>query len=227
LSAGPDMRHYFSMAGRADEREADSGVWPAQPPVSGFRPAAGSPSVSASAETTVRASDAERDVVLTELGEGFAQGRLSHETFVFRVEATLRARHRDELSSQLADLPPTRRGPVLRARLAGLAKTARGALDSARRPSGPPALVLPPGDQDRYTIGREWACDLSIGDMSVSRWHADLRRAAGGWRLADLGSLNGTRLNGWRIAGSVPVRAGDVVSFGTATFVLAPAPGLA
>jgi hypothetical protein len=208
------MGQNFSMAGLAEERATDLG-WLAPPP--------------GSAATTMRASDAERDKVLTELGEGFAQGRLSHETFVFRVEATLRARRRDELSDQLADLPPVRGGPVLRAKLRGLARTARGALDRPLRPAGspapagPPALLLPPGDQDRYTIGREWACDLSIGDLSVSRWHADLRRQAGGWRLADLGSLNGTRLNGWRIAGPVPVRPGDVVSFGTVTFVLAQA----
>jgi hypothetical protein len=201
------------MAGLAGEREADS-VWPAQPPAS-------------AAETTMRASDAERDHVLTELGEGFAQGRLSHETFVFRVEATLRARRRGELSDQVADLPPKPRRPRLPARLRGLARAARDALDDLGRPPRPPYLVLPPGDQERYTIGREWDCDLSIGDMSVSRWHADLRRAAGGWRLADLGSLNGTRLNGWRIGGPVPVRPGDVVSFGTATFVLAPASGSA
>jgi Domain of unknown function (DUF1707)/Inner membrane component of T3SS, cytoplasmic domain len=220
LSAGPGMRHYFSMAGLAGERAADQ-VWPAQPPVS----AAGPGTPPSAAETTMRASDAERDQVLTELGEGFAQGRLSHETFVFRVEATLRAQRRGELSDQLADLPPKPRRPALRAKLRGLATAAREVCGSPWRSSGPPTLVLPPGDQDRYTIGREWACDLSISDMSVSRWHADLRRQAGGWRLADLGSLNGTRLNGWRIAGSVPVRAGDLVSFGTATFVLAQTPG--
>ena len=45
----------------------------------------------------MRASDGERDVVLARLGDDFAQGRLSHDTFVFRVEATLRARLRGEL----------------------------------------------------------------------------------------------------------------------------------
>ncbi|MGH3398124.1 MAG: DUF1707 SHOCT-like domain-containing protein, partial [Streptosporangiaceae bacterium] len=55
-----------------------------------------------------RASDAEREVVLDKLGDGFAEGRLSHETLVFRVEATLLARHRGELDSQVADLPTPR-----------------------------------------------------------------------------------------------------------------------
>jgi hypothetical protein len=164
---------------------------------------------------TVRASDAEREVVLTELGEGFAQGRLSHETFVYRVEAALRARHQDELESQVADLPPARRGPTLLGRV-------RAAVCDWLR-SGPPTLLLPAAAAERYTIGREWSCDMSIADMTVSRWHADLRWAPDGWRLADLGSLNGTRLNGWRISGPAPVRPGDLVTFGTVTYVLGEA----
>jgi Domain of unknown function (DUF1707)/Inner membrane component of T3SS, cytoplasmic domain len=218
------MRQYFSMAGLAGEREADS-VWPVQPPVSSALRVDSVSAAPTAAETTMRASDAERNQVLTELGEGFAQGRLSHETFVFRVEATLRAQRRGELSNQVADLPPKPRRPRLRARLRGMAQAVRDVRGSPGRQRGSRYLVLPPGDQERYTIGREWDCDLSIGDMSVSRWHADLRRSASGWRLADLGSLNGTRLNGWRIGGPVAVRPGDVVSFGTATFVLAPASG--
>jgi pSer/pThr/pTyr-binding forkhead associated (FHA) protein len=37
--------------------------------------------------------------------------------------------------------------------------------------------------------------------------------------LDDLGSTNGTRLNGWRVRAWVPVRDGDMVSFGAATYV--------
>jgi hypothetical protein len=176
-----------------------------------------------------RASDADRDQVITELGEGFAQGRLSHETFVFRVDAALRARRQHELDDQVADLRGTRRrgrpalAPSLRKRVRELSQTVQATVASWGR-YAPPALVLPTGPARRYTIGREWACDMSISDMTVSRWHADLRLAPGGWRLADLGSLNGTRLNGWRITEPVPVQPGDLVSFGTATFVLAEVP---
>jgi Domain of unknown function (DUF1707)/Inner membrane component of T3SS, cytoplasmic domain len=186
-------------------------------------------------DDAMRASDAERDEVLIELRQGFAEGRLSHETFVFRVEATLRARRLVELDDQVADLPPLRRArPVLARSLAAQRERARGLLARTRQAGrnaqaaadnwlrpGPPTLVLPTGPRQRYTIGREWACDMSISDMTVSRWHADLRPGPAGWWLADLGSLNGTRLNGWRITGSVPVRPGDVVSFGTASFMLA------
>lgn len=181
----------------------------------------------------MRVSDAERDRVLTELGEGFAEGRLSHETFVFRVDATMRARRRAELDDQVADLPAPRRARELLARellarpLLALARDLRRTAQATAalwRCPVPPELVLPAGQGQRYTIGREWACDMSIADMTVSRWHADLLRYPGGWRLGDLGSTNGTRLNGWRINGPVPVHAGDLVSFGTVTFVLAEAP---
>jgi Domain of unknown function (DUF1707)/FHA domain len=186
----------------------------------------------------VRASDAEREQVLDKLGTGFAEGRLSHDTFVFRVEATLLARRRGELDSQIADLPaPQRRRlksprPLLervaeRGRELGrdfgremgtAARAAAARLPRLDRP--PPVLTLPTETRMRFTIGRELACDVSIGDLTVSRWHADLSRGPAGWRLADLGSTNGTRLNGWRITGPVHVHPGDLVSFGMATFVL-------
>jgi FHA domain/Domain of unknown function (DUF1707) len=180
----------------------------------------------------LRASDAERDQVIAELGDGYVAGRLSHDTFVYRVEATLRARHVNELDYQVSDLPlpRSRRGVRDRARELGaqigreLGSAARTAARGWRRTRQPGVLFLPEGSQDRYTIGRELACDMSIGDSTVSRWHADLCWAQGGWRLTDLGSTNGTRLNGWRITTPVLVRPGDLVSFGLATFVLQGAP---
>jgi pSer/pThr/pTyr-binding forkhead associated (FHA) protein len=65
---------------------------------------------------------------------------------------------------------------------------------------------------------------MRLTDMTVSRWHASLQREDGEWLLADLGSTNGTRLNGWRVNNPMPVRAGDTVSFGTVTFVLTERP---
>jgi FHA domain-containing protein/uncharacterized protein DUF1707 len=222
------------MTRLAGERESDARGFPAPLLPGGQRPpdAAGA---------GTRASDAERDRVLDELGDGFVAGRLSHETFVLRVDATLRARRLAELDDQVADLRPDRRSPALRARAllerAGelsrdlgreVSRTVKSAADGRRRAHGPPPLLLPRVPRQRYTIGREWACDLAIPHPTVSRWHADLRPGAGGWWLADLGSLNGTRLNGWRITERVLVRPGDVVSFGTATFVLTEAaPGSA
>jgi len=82
-------------------------------------------------------------------------------------------------------------------------------------------LFFPPGQALRFTIGRDDGCDLVLRDLSVSRLHARLERHGTGWLLEDLGSTNGTRLNGWRVSGQVPVRPGDQVSFGAAGFLLA------
>ena len=190
----------------------------------------------------VRASDADREQALAELRDGFIAGRLTHETFAHRIDAALRARLSGELHMVVADLPKPRRpgrggaarvGAAARLRAsAGLGTAAR--LGASARLTGrravravdrwlrgwPPALTLPRGAQSRFTIGRESACDMTLADDTVSRWHASLERRAGGWLLADLGSTNGTRLNGWRVNHPTWVRPGDMVSFGSVTFVL-------
>lgn len=91
-----------------------------------------------------------------------------------------------------------------------------------RKPPAP--LTLPAGSQTRFIIGREPGCDMTLPDQTVSRWHASLKREDDGWLLTDLGSTNGTRLNGWRVNAPIVVSAGDLVSFGAATFVLTERP---
>ena len=76
-------------------------------------------------------------------------------------------------------------------------------------------LQFPRGGGGQFSIGRDASCDLTISDMTVSRLHAQLERTADGWLLSDLESTNGTRVNGWRVRGQVPVKVGDLVSFGT------------
>jgi len=61
--------------------------------------------------------------------------------------------------------------------------------------------------------------------MSVSRRHAELTRGEDGWLLSDLGSHNGTRINGWLVREPVPLRPGDKVQFGSAMFVVQPGQG--
>lgn len=187
----------------------------------------------------LRASDAERDEAAGELGEHFAAGRLSRDTFMYRMNTALGARHRSDLPPLLADLPPRERprGWLSAGREAAGAMVGRvlGALPPAlgrglpppgggrRRTSGfpaPPALPFPRGDSTTFTIGRDHECDLAIDDMTVSRVHARLERAEAGWLLIDLGSTNGTRVNGWRVRDAVPVRAGDVVRFGESEYAL-------
>jgi Domain of unknown function (DUF1707)/Inner membrane component of T3SS, cytoplasmic domain len=168
----------------------------------------------------LRVSDAERDKALAELRDGYAEGRLTHETFAHRIDAVLRARLSGELHQLVADLPRPHRGVVPRLGAAARWTSRRAARAVDRWLRGwPPVLHFPAGAQSRFTIGREPACDMTLADETVSRWHASLERSADGWLLADLGSTNGTRLNGWRVNHPTWVRAGDMVSFGGVTFV--------
>jgi pSer/pThr/pTyr-binding forkhead associated (FHA) protein len=66
-------------------------------------------------------------------------------------------------------------------------------------------------------LGRE-AGDLVIEDPQVSRRHASLRPAGDGLEIEDLGSLNGTWVNGARVAGKVRLARGDRVRVGDSSF---------
>lgn len=75
--------------------------------------------------------------------------------------------------------------------------------------NGPPEWF--PLRGDRIVLGRSRDCDLILPDVLLSRRHAELVRAEHGWLLRDLGSLNGTRLNGARLEKDVLLQDGDVV----------------
>jgi pSer/pThr/pTyr-binding forkhead associated (FHA) protein len=65
----------------------------------------------------------------------------------------------------------------------------------------------------RLMIGRSSSCQVVLGDDTVSRRHAELRFREGRWLLRDLGSSNGTFVNG-RLVTEAEVRAGDVIHLG-------------
>src|SRR4051812_41027067 len=69
------------------------------------------------------------------------------------------------------------------------------------------------------TVGRE-GCDVVLPDPEVSRRHAALRKTASGAAVEDLGSTNGTFVNGARISGLVPISEGDLVRFGNTQWQL-------
>ena len=50
-------------------------------------------------------------------------------------------------------------------------------------------------DRDKITAGRHPESDIFLDDVTVSRRHAEFRRTAGGFEVADIGSLNGTYVN--------------------------------
>jgi Protein of unknown function (DUF3662)/FHA domain len=64
------------------------------------------------------------------------------------------------------------------------------------------------------TLGRGRQCDVVLSDPNVSRQHAEIRPRGGSWVLTDLGSTNGSRLNGRRIDGSEMLREGDEIELG-------------
>lgn len=64
------------------------------------------------------------------------------------------------------------------------------------------------------TIGRQRDCERVLDHPTVSRRHAVIREDARGILLLDLGSRNGTSVNGVRVAGAVRLQVGDRVAFG-------------
>lgn len=168
----------------------------------------------------VRASDADRDAVISQLRERYAEGRLTHDTLDQRLGAALRARYQHDLADVVADLPSRRRlGAAVQACWQRGRAALGGLVAGGPRPAPARLLAFPSGGQNRFTIGRDAGCDMVLPDPTISRWHAGLKRGASGWMLDDLGSTNGTRLNGWQVRAWVPVRDGDLVSFGAATYV--------
>ncbi|MCC7138010.1 MAG: FHA domain-containing protein [Planctomycetes bacterium] len=66
----------------------------------------------------------------------------------------------------------------------------------------------------RVVVGRGAECDLALDNPVVSRAHAELRKEGEAWSVVDLGSTNGTFVNGERVLAPRPLAAGDVVSVG-------------
>lgn len=75
-------------------------------------------------------------------------------------------------------------------------------------------------------IGRGQDCDIILDEHQVSRQHARLQQTPDGWTLVDLGSTNGTQVNGQQLKAHAPytLQPGDRVALGTAVLALqAPA----
>ncbi|MFM2076332.1 MAG: hypothetical protein RJA49_222 [Actinomycetota bacterium] len=87
-------------------------------------------------------------------------------------------------------------------------------------PAGVGSLVLPSGERitlgkEVVTIGRLNDCTIPLNDGNVSRRHAEVRPSSRGYVVADLGSTNGTKVNGLRIQGEQALADGDIVSVGS------------
>ena len=83
--------------------------------------------------------------------------------------------------------------------------------------AGRELLTLP---APRATIGSSEAADIVVADSSVSRVHALLEWLGGSWFVQDLGSRNGTFVNGERVQVRRVLRASDEVRLGRARLVM-------
>ncbi|MFJ4713959.1 DUF1707 and FHA domain-containing protein [Streptomyces sp. NPDC088785] len=167
-----------------------------------------------------RLSDAERDRALRVLRDGVALGRLSHDTFVRRMELALTTQKPDELASLTADLRPENRWTRVMLGAVGAVSGFTVRLHRAWTVERLPRLLLPVAQPHPLRIGRDPANGLRLSHESVSRVHAELSRQGGLWILRDLGSTNGTSVNGRRVIGAAVVRDGDQVGFGRMSFRL-------
>lgn len=147
----------------------------------------------------MRASDQRREQTVAALRERALDGRLTLDAFASRVEAAYRAVDDQELGALVADLEPQR----------GRVRGALARLFSRRRR----IEVRLSRHMKAVTVGRSRNCDVVVGEETVSPVHAELRHAGNIWTVRDLGSTNGTWLNGSRVR-EARLSPGDVLLLG-------------
>ncbi|MGZ4184596.1 MAG: FhaA domain-containing protein [Solirubrobacteraceae bacterium] len=95
-----------------------------------------------------------------------------------------------------------------------LEERARSRAETALLVLGGKRMVVGPAGA---TLGRSRKCDIVVDDPNVSREHAEVRPRGGSWVLRDLGSTNGSSINGRRIDGAEVLKPGDEIELGTST----------
>ncbi len=86
----------------------------------------------------------------------------------------------------------------------------RGVLIVKRGPNAGSKFFM---DADATNVGRHPESDIFLDDITVSRRHAELRRAEGSFSLHDIGSLNGTYVNRERVE-EAELHSGDEIQIG-------------
>jgi len=107
-------------------------------------------------------------------------------------------------------------GNELRAGQFGIASQTKQA-EPGRRPG---TIVMPSGDrieltEDKHLIGRLADCTVTVSDTNTSRHHAQITRSGSGFVIADLGSTNGTSVNGDRLTADHRLADGDIITVGS------------
>lgn len=150
------------------------------------------------------------------LRAAYGEGLLSEGTFVERVAQLLATGpvHPERL---VGDLTLRRHRPLrlaLAERLERLTRLVRGAGAGKQAP----LLALDwSGATETLLIGRSDSCDVRLENTTVSRRHARLLFRDGAWIVQDLGSKNGTLLNG-QLVGRARLRPGDRIAFAEQAF---------
>ncbi len=80
--------------------------------------------------------------------------------------------------------------------------------------SGPAPGKSFPLEQEEVFLGRDLSNDIPISDPEISRRHARFLMRADGIVIEDLGSTNGTFINGMRVSAPQVLHSGDVITFG-------------
>jgi hypothetical protein len=81
-----------------------------------------------------------------------------------------------------------------------------------------------PLDKPHMNIGRSPDNEIQLDAQVVSRRHAVLEQEGPGWILRDLGTVNGTYLNGARVEGTHPLKEGDTIQVGSFSLVVSGEP---
>ena len=168
----------------------------------------------------IRPSAEERERVVRLLRDRSLEGRLSTETFADRVGLAFRAKSHAELARLTSDVRPA--AAPRRALLAAVEwlSSLQADLEAAWQRPRIPSLALPGGTATRMIVGRAPNCDCVVPEDCVSRRHAQLWRDGERWYVRDLGSRNGTRVNGVRVIEATEVRPGDRLDLGGAPYRL-------
>lgn len=122
-----------------------------------------------------------------------------------------------------AEVAPARVGAP--APVAKKAKRA-GRKPKARAKGGDALEIVEPPDQqgqrfaltDEVTIGRAAGCTVTVTDNYASQLHARVFQRDGALHVEDLGSTNGTYLNGKKVTAPLPLKRGDRVKVGATVF---------
>jgi pSer/pThr/pTyr-binding forkhead associated (FHA) protein len=160
--------------------------------------------------------------------------RIGHDEFRFYADvASPPARGRRSVPPVTAPQPPTGAGARLSDTLMGMPQPVPSVTDTPTQPQVAPlaSLLVRSGAMKGrrlavkvpvVNIGRADFNDVVISDPSVSTSHAKLQRRDDVWILTDLGSTNGTFVEGERLSGEVALGPGTTVKFGEVAVLFEP-----